>query len=149
MDSSAQLALDNQLCFRLYAATRAVTKQYSVLLEGTGLTYPQYLVMLVLWEAAGPITVGALGGRLRLDSGTLTPVLKRLEGAGLVTRSRDAEDERRVLVALTPDGWAMRDRVAEVPARLQDAVAMPDEAALTLRAQLDELLEHLDRARQA
>ena len=91
------LALDDQLCFALYAASRAMTARYRPLLDAVGLTYPQYLVMVVLWDE-GPSTVRELGERLRLDSGTLSPLLKRLEGSGLVARERRADDERSVLV---------------------------------------------------
>ena len=101
------LQLDHQLCFALYAASLAMTKLYKPLLEPLGLTYPQYLVMLVLWQADG-LTVSQLGERLALDSGTLTPLLKRLEAAGLVQRLRDTADERRVLLQLTPAGRALK-----------------------------------------
>ena len=103
---SDSLLLDDQLCFALYAASRAVTGLYRSLLDGLGLTYPQYLVMLVLWEGA-ELTVSELGERLYLDSATLTPLLKRLQSAGLVTRTRGASDERQVLIALTPAGRAL------------------------------------------
>jgi len=108
------LALDQQLCFALYAASLAMTRLYKPLLEPLGLTYPQYLAMLVLWEGEG-ISVSALGERLSLDSGTLTPLLKRLEGAGLVQRLRDAADERRVLLQLTAAGRAMKAQAESVP----------------------------------
>src|ERR1700728_1026471 len=112
-----QLELDRQLCFALYTASRAVVRSYAPLLEDAGLTYPQYITMLVLWEAPErPRSVGELGERLHLDSGTLTPLLKRLSALGYVTRSRDAEDERRVLVTVTAEGLALRDRLASVPA---------------------------------
>ena len=142
--SYPQLRLDAQLCFPLYAASRAVTKEYAALLEGTGLTYPQYLVMLVLWEQEEPPSVGELGERLRLDSGTLTPLLKRLETAALVARGRDPEDERRVLVSLTDAGWALRGRVADVPLRLQAAMRLSLPEALALRDRLTALIENLD-----
>lgn len=141
-----QLALDMQLCFPLYAATRAVTRRYATLLTGTGLTYPQYLVMLVLWEADEPLTVTALGGRLRLDSGTLTPLLKRLEAAGLVERERDPEDERRVLVGLTDEGRDLEEEVADVPGRLGESMGLTLDQALALRDQLGELIDNLDAA---
>ena len=101
--SPAALRLDNQVCFALYSASLAMTKLYKPLLDDIGLTYPQYLVMLVLWEQDG-ITVSELGERLYLDSGTLTPLLKRLEASGHIRRARDAQDERRVRIALTPQG---------------------------------------------
>ena len=117
--------LDQQLCFALYSASGLMTKLYRPLLEPLGLTYPQYLVMLGLWERA-PSTVGALGEALGLDSATLTPLLKRLEANGLVTRRRDAADERRVLVEPTAAGQALRARTQDVSAGL--ACAMPLEA---------------------
>lgn len=108
------LALDRQLCFALYSASLAMTKLYTPLLAPLGLTYPQYLVMLALWEGDG-VTVSALGQRLHLDSGTLTPLLKRLETAGHLNRQRDALDERRVRVQLTPLGRALKRRARQIP----------------------------------
>lgn len=108
------LQLDHQLCFALYSASLAMTKLYKPLLEPLGLTYPQYLAMLALWEQDGP-SVSALGERLRLDSGTLTPLLKRLEAAGLVQRERAADDERRVHVHLTPAGRKLKARAVAIP----------------------------------
>lgn len=106
--------LDNQLCFALYSASLAMTKLYKPLLDALGLTYPQYLVLLVLWEANDQ-SVSALGERLSLDSGTLTPLLKRMEAAGLVLRQRASEDERRVQVQLTAAGRALQQRAAHIP----------------------------------
>ena len=108
------LLLDRQVCFPLYAATNLLNRLYGPVLKPLGLTYPQYLVMLVLWEEE-PQTVGALGARLYLDSGTLTPLLKRMEAAGLVSRTRVAEDERRVLIGLTERGRALRADALHVP----------------------------------
>jgi DNA-binding MarR family transcriptional regulator len=108
------LLLDNQLCFALYSASLAMTKLYKPLLEDLGLTYPQYLVMLVLWEGDG-LMVSELGQRLSLDSGTLTPLLKRLEAAGLISRLRAVEDERRVHIHLTTAGRKLKARAAKVP----------------------------------
>ncbi len=108
------LLLDRQLCFALYSTSLAMTKAYKPMLDELGLTYPQYLVMLVLWEHER-LTVSELGNRLALDSGTLTPLLKRLEGAGLVSRRRDAEDERRVLVAFTEAGCKLRQSAVGIP----------------------------------
>ncbi len=110
----AWLALDAQLCFALYTSSLAMTKLYKPLLAPLGLTYPQYLVMLVLWESDG-LTVSQLGERLALDSGTLTPLLKRLESQALVQRLRDTADERRVLLRLTPAGRALKARAVAVP----------------------------------
>lgn len=123
--------LDEQLCFALYSASRAVTAAYRPLLEELELTYPQYLVLMVLWEEQ-PCTVGHLGDRLHLDSGTLSPLLKRLESAGLVRRQRSATDERRVEISLTDRGRALEERAACIPDRLlgSDASAAADLAAL-------------------
>jgi DNA-binding MarR family transcriptional regulator len=107
------LLLDNQLCYALYAAAHRMTKSYRPLLERLGLTYPQYLVLLVLWEQDG-VTVSEIGRRLRLDSGTLTPVLKRLESAGFLLRTRRQSDEREVEIALTPEGAALRAEAVSV-----------------------------------
>ncbi|WP_374326040.1 MarR family winged helix-turn-helix transcriptional regulator [Aquipseudomonas alcaligenes] len=121
-DLEAQLLLDNQLCFKLYAASRAVTRAYKPMLDELGLTYPQYLVMLVLWEwhvtPPAQATVKALGERLLLDSGTLTPLLKRLEQLGLVQRRRSSSDERELCLALTAAGEALRARVLPLKQRL-------------------------------
>ena len=111
------LRLDRQLCFALYGAANRVTRLYRPLLDALGLTYPQYLAMLVLWEQS-PRTVGALGDALDLDSSTLTPLLKRLEAGGLITRVRDPEDERRVIVSLTDRGLALRDQAATIPEKI-------------------------------
>ncbi|MGP4046479.1 MarR family winged helix-turn-helix transcriptional regulator [Streptomyces sp. 2A115] len=117
-DSPAgSLLLDEQLCFALYAAQRAVTAAYRPHLDALGLTYPQYLVMLVLWER-GELTVKELAGALRLDYGTMSPLLKRLESAGLLRRERSARDERSVLVALTGRGEELRERAECVPSAL-------------------------------
>ena len=113
------LLLDRQVCFPLYAATNLLTRLYGPVLGKIGLTYPQYLVMLVLWEHQ-PQTVGALGARLYLDSGTLTPLLKRMETAGFVTRHRDPDDERRVLITLTVKGRDLRKQAAKVPETMLD-----------------------------
>jgi DNA-binding MarR family transcriptional regulator len=144
--SYPQLELDRQLCFALYTASRAIVRAYGPLLEGTGLTYPQYITLLVLWEdEERPRTVGELGERLHLDSGTLTPVLKRLASAGYVTRSRDEADERRVLVALTSEGLALRDRLATVPQSLFERCQGLDVTATSsLRDQLAELTTALE-----
>jgi len=108
------LLLDNQLCFALYSASLAMTKLYKPLLDALGLTYPQYLALLVLWERDG-LTVSEIGERLSLDSGTLTPLLKRMEAAGLVSRLRDADDERRVLIQLTAAGRRLKAKAQHLP----------------------------------
>ena len=128
------LKLDHQLCFALYSASLAMTKLYKPLLDPLGLTYPQYLAMLVLWEGDG-ITVSELGQRLQLDSGTLTPLLKRLEASGLVQRLRDSADERRVLLRLTAAGRSLKARAAKVPPQVACAAGcnLDDLASLTRR----------------
>jgi len=118
---SPSVALDDQLCFALYAASRAVTARYRPMLEQIGLTYPQYLVMMLLWEQDNQ-TVGKLGARLALDSGTLSPLLKRLTAAGLVTRHRRVEDERSVSIALTDSGRALRDRAFAISESMIGAI---------------------------
>src|SRR5271154_2999442 len=108
------LRLDNQICFAVYSAAHAFNRVYKPLLDGLGLTYPQYLVMLVLWERDG-VAVKEIGERLFLDSGTLTPLLKRLEQAGHIKRTRSREDERQVLIGLTSQGQALKDTARSVP----------------------------------
>ncbi|WP_428421287.1 MarR family winged helix-turn-helix transcriptional regulator [Methylibium sp.] len=125
----AALALDAQLCFALHSSSLAMTRRYRPVLDALGLTYPQYLVMLALWERDG-LSVSRLGERLFLDSGTLTPLLKRLQAAGLLTRERAAADERRVVVTLTPAGRTLRRRALGIPATLAGATGCaPDELA--------------------
>ena len=138
--SADWLLLDHQLCFALYAASLSMTKLYKPLLEPLGLTYPQYLAMLVLWQGDG-LTVSQLGERLALDSGTLTPLLKRLEASGLVQRLRDAADERRVLLQLTPAGRALKARAVRVP----QAIAAASGCELS---ELSELTSRLQALRQ-
>jgi DNA-binding MarR family transcriptional regulator len=130
------LALDRQICFALYAASRAVTNRYRPLLEPLGLTYPQYLVMLVLWER-GAAPVKELGAALQLDSGTLSPLLKRLQAAGLVERRRSTADERQVLVEPTAAGRTLRERAASVPARIASATGLDLEALEALKRTLE------------
>jgi len=149
MASHPQLALSAQLCLPLYAATRAVTRRYGDLLADLGLTYPQYLTMLALWDADAPLTVGDIGERLRLDSGTLTPLLKRLESAGHVARRRDTADERRVLVEVTPAGRQLREQVADVPERAWEGTGLSAADARQLRGLLDQLLTGLDATASA
>jgi DNA-binding MarR family transcriptional regulator len=143
--SDEWLKLDRQLCFALYSSSLAMTKLYRPLLDPLGLTYPQYLAMLVLWERDG-LTVSALGERLMLDSGTLTPLLKRLEGAGLVQRLRDAADERRVLLKLTPAGRALKARALKVPAAVACAAGCEIDELAKLTARLKTLRDQLSEA---
>lgn len=134
------LMLDNQLCFALYSASLSMTKLYKPLLDSLGLTYPQYLVMLVLWEHDGQ-SVSALGERLSLDSGTLTPLLKRMEAAGLLQRLRATDDERRVQVTLTHAGVTLQDRAASVPQCVVAQTGCPLPELIDLTQQL-RLLRH-------
>ena len=139
------LQLDNQLCFKLYAASRAVIRAYKPMLDQLGLTYPQYLAMLVLWEwqqqpPALP-TVKALGERLLLDSGTLTPLLKRLEQQGLLQRKRSASDEREVHLALTPAGCALREQVLPLKSQLLCERGVDLDQVAALRGQVGVLLD--------
>ncbi len=142
------LALDRQLCFALYSASLAMTKAYKPLLAPLGLTYPRYLVMLALWQADGS-TVSALGDRLRLDSGTLTPLLKRLQQQGLLLRQRDALDERRVRVQLSSAGLALKGRALAVPQAIACAAACDLQQLAALTEQLRSLRDQLTRAGQA
>ena len=136
------LKLDAQLCFLLYTATRAVTQAYSPLLGPLGLTYPQYLVMLVLWEQDG-VSVGRLGQRLYLDSGTLTPLLKRMEAQGLVERRRSRDDERVVEIHLSEAGRALRDRATGVPSALFCRTGLTLKAGVRLAEELHQVLDGL------
>ena len=132
------LKLSNQLCFPIYAAANAIQKAYRPHLAPLGLTYPQYLVMLVLWERDG-LSLGDIGRRLRLDSGTLTPLLKRLEVAGLLTRRRSDQDERVVLIALTEEGRALKAKAEPIPFRLAEAMHLEPAQALALKEGLEAL----------
>jgi DNA-binding MarR family transcriptional regulator len=142
-----QLALDRQFCFALYSASHAMTKTYKPMLDAIGLTYPQYLVMLVLWEQDA-ILVKDIGARLFLDSGTLTPLLKRLESNGLVSRKRNPLDERQVRVELTDQGRALRVAAEAIPAQLLCASGQELAALNGMRKELarvrDDLFKALD-----
>ena len=138
------LSLDRQLCFALYSASLAMTKLYKPLLAPLGLTYPQYLVMMVLWEHAD-LTVNDLGKRLQLDSGTLTPLLKRLEAAGLVQRQRDQKDERRVRITLTASGKALKAQAQSIPRTIACQMDMKQQDFLSLHTTLTELRDRLNR----
>lgn len=142
-DPRLSLRLDNQLCFALYAATHAMTRAYRTVLSELGLTYPQYLVLIVLFETNG-MTVSALGERLHLDSGTLTPLLKRLEAAGLVVRQRRRTDEREVEVSLTPAAADLELRLADARTSLFCRVGLSEREIATLRGDLTRLLATLE-----
>ncbi|MBS2961471.1 MarR family transcriptional regulator [Actinocrinis puniceicyclus] len=139
------MRIDAQLCFALHAAARAFDGLYRVVLREVGLTYPQYLVMLALWEH-GELSVKNLGAKLRLDSGTLSPLLKRLEAAGLLERRRAVDDERSVLVWPTAAGMALEPRIIEMKARLAESVDLDAAQGDRLRARLVQLTESLDAA---
>ncbi|HEY4145579.1 MarR family transcriptional regulator [Pinirhizobacter sp.] len=134
--------LDNHLCFALYAASRAMTAGYRGPLSELGLTYPQFIVMVVLWQTDG-VTVGELGKQLQLDSGTLTPLLKRLEQANLVTRQRNADDERELIVTLTEDGHALRHKANDVSEQVFCRTGLEESAAMQLLGDLHDLTARL------
>ena len=144
---SPSVALDDQLCFALYAASRAVTARYRPMLDELGLTYPQYLVMMLLWEQDNQ-TVGQLGARLALDSGTLSPLLKRLTAAGLVTRHRRVEDERSVSIALTDTGRALRDKSYRISEEMIGAIGFDASEFDDLKARLRLLTERVTSTTQ-
>jgi len=139
------LLLDNQLCFMVYRLHRGITDLYRPVLADLGLTYPQYLVMLVLWETE-PMSVSRLGERLSLDSGTLSPLLKRLEAAGLVGRARSQADERSVEVSLTRQGRALRRRAREVPSTVGRCLAASAQDYVRLRDQLADMLARVEHS---
>jgi MarR family transcriptional regulator, organic hydroperoxide resistance regulator len=139
------LALDRFICFSLYAASHAFNRVYKPLLDELGLTYPQYLVMVVLWEQDDR-TVGAIGEALSLDSNTLTPLLKRLEAAGLLDRTRDKADERQVRVRLTNKGRMLREKASKVPQCLLEATGFDPRELATLNGQLGRLRQALNDA---
>lgn len=145
--SSPSLLLDDQLCFALHSTTLAMNKVYRKLLAGQGLTYPQYLVMMVLWEQDG-LTLSDIGKRLFLDSATLTPLLKRLEAAALLRRDRGQHDERQIIISLTPQGQALKARAASVPRGVAQALACSAEEVHALKAHLERLREQLAQGEQ-
>ncbi|MGF3105276.1 MarR family winged helix-turn-helix transcriptional regulator [Rossellomorea sp. DUT-2] len=136
------LLLENQICFKIYTAEREITKLYRGLLEEIGVTYPQYLTLLVLWED-GTVSVKELGRKLFLDSGTLTPMLKRMESNGFVERHRSVEDERSVVISLTNKGEAMKEKAACVPTRLLEQLEMDGEELERLDQTLTTILGRL------
>ena len=136
------LTLESQICFPVYAVSRLITKAYQPLLQTLGLTYPQYLVFLLLWEH-GQLTVKELGEKLLLDSGTLTPLLKRMEQKQWLSRRRDPRDERSVVIALLPAGRALEAQAEQIPTRMLDKMQMSEAEILSLRAHLTHLLAQL------
>ncbi len=140
-----QLQLDSQICFPLYAAARRVVNEYNPLLKDYGLTYTQYIVFLALWEKEdGKAKVGCLGKRLYLDCGTLTPLLKKMEESGWLTRCRCKADERVVYVSLTEEGWAMREKLKDIPEKMGQCVGISQEGAAELYRLLYRLLEVME-----
>ena len=140
MDKYENIKLDNQLCFSLYAASREVIKLYKPILDKYNLTYTQYVTLLVLWEKE-KIAVKQIGEKLHLDSGTLTPVLKKLESMELILKYRDIQDDRVVIVELTQRGRSLKDEILEVPEQIYCKVGMPVEEFKILKNSLDELLK--------
>ncbi|WP_440118814.1 MarR family winged helix-turn-helix transcriptional regulator [Paenibacillus sp. QZ-Y1] len=134
------LKLDNQLCFAIYACSREITKMYQPYLEVLGVTYSQYLVLMVLWERE-ECTVKEIGEALYLDSGTLTPLLKRLQSAGLINRERSAQDERKVLITLTESGWELRNKALSIPAAIQGDACLNSTEFEALLGQFKGLLD--------
>jgi len=145
-----QLKLSNQICFPIYAASRLITREYQPHLEKLGITYPQYLVLMVLWEEDG-ITVNDIAGKLILNTNTVTPLLKRMEAMGIITRKRYDRDERKVLISLTEKGKAMREQAADIPLQLmktlENSVISPDELMM-LRNHLNLLIGFLKEKKE-
>ena len=143
MTKYPQLKLENQICFPLYACAKEITRSYLPLLEPYNLTYTHYIVMMVLWEKES-VTVSDLGKALSLDSGTLTPVLKKLEANGDVIRTRAADDERRVVVCPTDSGWELQEKLKDVPKELGSCVRLSADEAKTLYSLLYKVMEGFD-----
>lgn len=137
------LKLENQLCFRLYSLNKLINRLYAPVLNKLSLTYPQYLVMLVLWEADDAISVKALGQRLDLDSGTLSPLLKRMESQALISRYRDSEDERSVKIQLTSSGKHLKVQAKSIPSDMFSQTGFSMDEMMQLTGQLDNLLDNL------
>lgn len=139
------IRLENQLCFPLYACAKEVVRQYRKPLEDLNLTYTQYIVMMVLWEFGG-MTEGELGRKVHLDSGTLTPLLKRLEKQGLICRTRPENNERKLFLSLTEEGEALKERALAVPCVMEDSIGLPEEELLQLKYLLDKALHSMHKA---
>ena len=143
MTKYPQLKLENQICFPLYACAKEITRRYLPILEPYNLTYTHYIVMMVLWEKES-VTVSDLGKALSLDSGTLTPVLKKLEANGYVIRTRAADDERRVVVCPTEKGWELQEKLKDVPKEAGSCVRLSSDEAKTLYSLLYKVMEGFD-----
>lgn len=138
------ICLGNQLCFPLYALAKDVVRQYRKPLDELGLTYTQYVVMMVLWEF-GSMTEGELGKRVFLDSGTLAPLLKRLEKQGYISRTRPQDNERKLLISLTDEGSDLRDRALEIPQLMEGCIDLPEEDLTELKRILNKALDRMGR----
>jgi len=145
MTTTPELLIENQLCFTIYACSREITKLYQPYLDKIGLTYSQYLVMLVLWERQ-QCTVKEIGEALFLDSGTLTPLLKRLQTAGLIVRERSTQDERKVLISLTEQGWGLQSNAACIPGKMMEETTMSSDETVELLEQFKSLLNRVHEA---
>lgn len=143
--ANEQLALDNQFCFALYSTNLALHKLYRQLLAPMNLTYPQYLVMLVLWEK-DDVTVSEIGERLFLDSATLTPLLKRLESAGMIIRQRSRQDERQVVITLSESGRALQQQASKIPEAISCAMACDNNTVREIKQQLEQLRHQFQQA---
>ncbi len=144
MSKNDLLKLDNQLCFAFYACSKEIIRQYKPFLDELGLTYTQYLTMLVLWEAS-PISVKELGDQLYLDSGTLTPLLKKMESAGYIRRRRDSADQRSVRIHVTPKGQALREKALEIPEKIFCSTGLTFDDAVILREQIKKLIRRMNQ----
>ncbi|MBQ9276859.1 MAG: MarR family transcriptional regulator [Clostridia bacterium] len=142
MDKYDSLKLENQLCFPLYAASREIVKLYYPYLTKLGITYTQYITLMVLWDAKS-ISSKELGKKLFLDSGTLSPLLKDLEKKGFITRTRSKDDERNLIVEITSEGMALRDQALEVPMMVSGCISLPPDEAITLYKTLYKILDEL------
>jgi DNA-binding MarR family transcriptional regulator len=144
MENSKSLQLENQICFPLYVIAKEITGLYRPFLDEIDITYPQYLVMMVLWENDG-LAVNHIGEKLFLDSGTLTPLLKRLEGKGIIDRKRKKEDERVVEVFLTESGKQLQQKACEIPKKIQDKIGVETEDLLHLKETILKILNKIEK----
>jgi len=143
-DKYASIRLENQLCFPLYACAKEIVRQYRKPLEALNLTYTQYIVMMVLWES-GSMTEGELGKRIHLDSGTLAPLLKRLEKLGLVNRKRPENNERKLVLSLTPEGEALKEKALAVPCAMQKSIDLERDELIQLKRLLEKALLKMEK----
>ena len=141
--ANSHLKLEKQLCFRLYSLTKKMNRLYTPLLKELSLTYPQYLVMLVLWDSANSVSIKTLALALDLDTGTLSPLLKRMETIGIISRYRNKDDERSVDIYLTESGQQLKDKAIDIPAKMLSITGLTPKQLLTLTPQLDQLLINL------